>query len=403
MKYKAVVSRGKIKVVILSFITLVYFNNILNAKTRLPVVKASSEKATIHDGENVRLNWQLNSKIKPDIYYVNIPRNNSKVTLYTDQDKISFKTKFGDSYDFVVLINNKDSCYVRILAKDDPSVLYYHSKESLPDTIPFALNGSRIYFQGILNGQMSVSIQFDLGAGTSCVNKMSSDKIQLNFDGKSMVSNTQGLNEARTSPDNTLSIGNLKWSDVVLTEVGNMKKEEDLIIGNTLFRDKIIEIDYDKKIIVVYEKLPAKAKIFSKQEVFYEQNRPKFKSDIIHNGKTFPFWLLFDTGREGTMLIGEDFTGLNGNWNKLKELQIINGKKIVKVDAVIGGHVFKDIVTNAADPSKPNGRPTLFGNQILNHFNVILDNRKGNIYLKPNGLINESYSDYQSYLKQISK
>jgi len=75
----------------------------------------------------------------------------------------------------------------------------------------------------------------------------------------------------------------------------------------------------------------------------------------------------------------------------------------VRLDAFIAGMEFKDIVTNAADPSKPTGRPTLFGNQILNHFNVILDNRNGFIYLKPNNRSNEPYSDYKSYLMEMSK
>ena len=103
------------------------------------------------------------------------------------------------------------------------------------------------------------------------------------------------------------------------------------------------------------------------------------------------------------MLIGDDFTRQGNNWESLKELQIINGRKIIRLDAIIAGREFKDIVTNAADPSKPAGRPTLFGNQILSHFNVILDNQKGFIYLKPNSRINEPYFNYESYLKEVLK
>jgi hypothetical protein len=52
---------------------------------------------------------------------------------------------------------------------------------------------------------------------------------------------------------------------------------------------------------------------------------------------------------------------------------------------------------------KPKGRTSLLGNQVLNHFNMILDNRNGILYLKPNSRIHEPYSDYQSYLKEMSK
>lgn len=278
-----------------------------------------------------------------------------------------------------------------------------HSEMVLPDTIPFVLRGSRIYFSGRLNGQHDVSIEFDLGAGTSAVNATSSDRLLLSFDGTQMLSNTQGVNEARMSKVNTLTIGPLTWSGLSLTEVGNMKPDEDLIVGNGLFRNKVIEIDYDHLRLIVHDRLPSTAKTFRKQRVVFEQDRPKFEATFKNGGHTYAFWFLFDTGRDGSMLIGEDLTGRDGNWKKLQALQMLNGKKIVRLDAVVGGEVFKDVVTNAADPGKPGGRPSLFGNQILSHFNVILDNRKGYLYLKPNGRVNEPYADYRRYLKDVTK
>lgn len=359
--------------------------------------------ATISDGHYLIIDWKLDPRLKPDVYYVNIPLKNSKVTLTTDQGKISFNTKYGKSYDFIVLLNERDSCFTRIVAKEAPTSISMQSKNNNPQAIPFTLIGSRIYFHGHVNGKEDVTIQFDLGAGGSCVNKLSSEKLKLSFDSKVMVDNSQGVNEARRSSGNELTIGDFTWLGVPLVEVGNMKAHEDLIVGNGLFRNKIIEIDYDKKVLIVHDQLPAYANEYRKQDVFYEQDRPKLKADFVHNGKKYSFCFLFDTGRDGTMLIGEDFTGQGKNWDELKELQIINGKKIIQLDATIAGVTFKNIVTNAADPSNPQGRPTLFGNQVLNHFNVILDNRNGVIYLKSNSRKDEPYSDYESYIKQMSK
>lgn len=379
------------------------FNSDLLAQKRLPVIHATHEKAIILDGSHVKIDWRLDSKLKPDIYYVNIPLKGGRVTLKTDQDKIRFNTKYGKSYDFIVVLNKKDSCFTRIVAKETPTPVSLKSDKPYPQNIPFTLIGSRIYFQGLLNNQKEVTIQFDLGAGGACVSKVASEKLQVSFDGKGMVDNSQGVNEARVSSGNELKLGEFTWSGLPLIEVGNMKPHEDLIVGNGLFRKKIIEIDYDKKVLIVHEQLPAYAREFKKQAVFYEQDRPKLKADIIQNGKKYSFWFLFDTGRDGTMLLGEDFTGQDQNWEDLKELQLLNGRKIVRLDAILAGIVFKDIVTNAADPSNPQGRPTLFGNQLLNHFNVILDNQQGEIYLKPNSRKDEPYSDYESYLKQMSK
>ncbi len=376
--------------------------SVANAQVKRPLIKATKKEAVIQDGKYVTHHWKLDRRARPDIYYVYIPRRKRKVTFKTDQGKLSFKTRYGKSYDFVVLLNEKDSFFIRIVAKDGPNGISLQWQQSLPDTIPFTLMGSRVCLQGLLNGKEPVSIQFDTGAGGSCVSKTSSEKLNLSFTEKTILSNTQGINEVRKSVNNKLAIGNLDFSGISLVETGNMQPGEDLIIGNYLFRDKIIEIDYDKKLFIVGEQLPAYAKTFTKRPMIYGM---KIKADIVQDGKKYSCLFGFDTGRDGAMLLREDFTGQAENWKNLKELTILNGRKIVRLDATIAGVEFKDIVTNAADPTKPAARKagSLFGNQILNHFNVIFDNRNGYIYLKPNSRINEPYSNYKSYEEEMKK
>ena len=373
-----------------------------NAQEKIPLIKSTHGNAIIADGEHIRLNWKLSPELKPDVYYLNIPSIESKVSLKTNLDSISFDTKPGQKYDVMVLLHEKDTCHIQIASTHPPTTVAIHYDEKLPLSIPFSLVGSRVYFQGQLNGK-AVNIQLDFGAGTNVINKMNSDKLDLNFSTTTWVDNTDGVHEERTSLNNELTIGNVGWTGIPVTEVNNMKPFEDMIIGNALFRDKIIELDYDRMQLTIHDKLPFKAKSYTKQPVFYEQSRPKFEAKFIHNNKSYKFWFLFDTGRNGTMLIGEDFTSRNLHWEELKELMIINERKIVRLDAIIAGQKIKDIVTNAANPEKPQGRPTLFGNQILNHFNAILDNTKGILYLKPNHRMQEPYSDYNSFLKEVAK
>jgi hypothetical protein len=403
MKQTKIITKMQITIKTILFIACYFgLSTAVIAQSKLPLIKASNEKAIITDGENVKIEWKLDPKLKPDIYFVNIPLIKSKVSLKTDQDEISFQTKPGGNYDFIVLLNEMDSCYVRISSCQPPASEIMNFDGKLPESIPFSMKGSRIYFKGKLNGKL-LNIQLDLGAGTNVVNKLVSDTLGLTFSQSTLVSNTEGVNEQRTSINNELKLGDLSWSGISVTEVGNMQPYEDMIIGNGLFRDKIIELDYDSKNFTIHDKLPSKAKTYSKQPVYYEQNRPKFEAEFVHNGKKFDFWFLFDTGRDGTMLIGENFTALNNNWIELNPLMTIKGRKIVCLDAIIAGQKFSDIVTNAADPSNPQGRPTLFGNQILSHFNIILDNRSGIIYLKANSRTNEPYSDYKGYLEEVSK
>jgi hypothetical protein len=372
-----------------------------SAQKKLPVISAFSRNSTIYD-ELVKVPWALDPKQKLDIYYVNVPRRKNKVTLVTDKGQISFKTTYGKNYDLVVVINNKDSCFVRISAIDDPATKALRPGGLFPDTIPFTLRGSRIYLQGMLNGKEQVSIQFDTGANAPCVSKASSDRLNLAFGSKTTLSNSQGVNEVRKSLNNNLTVGHLNFNGISLVETGNMQPGEDLIIGYNLLRHKIIEIDYDKLLFIVHDKLPSAAKTFTKQPML---NKLSLKTQLIQNGKKYTFWVGMDTGRDGTMLIGQEFTEQPGVWENLKELTILNGRKILRLDVTVAGVTFKDIVTNAADPTKPAARRTgtYFGNVLLNHFNWIIDNLNGYIYLKPNGRINEPYSNYKDFESEMRK
>jgi hypothetical protein len=182
-----------------------------------------------------------------------------------------------------------------------------------------------------------------------------------------------------------------------------MDESEDMIIGNTLFRDKIVEIDYDKKIVIIADSLNKSFVGYSAHDVTYYQQRPRFEMDVKVGGKYYPFHFLFDTGRDGTMLIGEDFTAQYGLWDQYRSILTLGNKKIVVIPELkIGTRVFRDIVTNANNPRHPNGKQSLIGNEVLNQFNVILDNHKGIIYLKPNSLQNENYATYREFKLQAA-
>lgn len=383
------------------FFLLFSMSTILFAQKRIPVITSNSDKAWIAEGKSIAVEWHLEPDTKPDIYYVNIPAKRSIVHFKTDKARLTIHTRPGEIYDFIVLLREKDSCRVRISSTLPPDLPKFEASQAFPISIPFRPVGSKIYFDGKVNNK-NVVIQFDSGAGTGAVNKNSSEKLNLQFSSHKLVSNTEGLNKEKESAHNLLALGNIEWKDASLTEVGNMQDFEDIIIGNGFFRNYIIEIDYDSSKFIVHKTLPGKIKDYKKIDIIYEQNRPKFKAGFVHNKTKYEHWFLFDTGRDGTMLIGEDFTASDRHWERLEPLAVVNGRKIIRLNAFIAGTEFKDIVTNAADPAKPNGRPSLFGNQILNHFNVVLDNKNGTLYLKPNSLMQKPYFNYESYLKEVS-
>jgi hypothetical protein len=336
---------------------------------------------------------------KPDYYYTEVPRKDHRVTFITDIDSISFDVSFGNTYDFIILWNEKDTCYTRISASYR-NILSYSKTNAAhgPDTIPFFMNNSRIFFEGSINQNSGMIFQFDLGAGMSNISHKSVEKARITFDGKTNLINTHGTNEAPTSSSNTIEIAGLVWENVPFVQTQNMDKYEDAIIGNSLVEGKVVEINYDLMMMILHDTLPPFREGYSKHEVIYSEHRPHIKAAIVVDGKPYTDWFLFDTGRKGTGVIGDSFFRKNNVWDKLKTVRTSGDKHIAVIpQLMIGECRFTNVIAPAWNPEGINaGRSNILGNELLNHFNVFLDNQNGIIYLKPNSLQNNKYKNLNS-------
>lgn len=82
-----------------------------SAQRSLPIIKAISNKVSIKDGAKLNKNcWTISPAIKPDVHKT----SNKRVTFYTDIDSITFNVKPDKIYNFIILLNNKDSAYTQI-------------------------------------------------------------------------------------------------------------------------------------------------------------------------------------------------------------------------------------------------------------------------------------------------
>ena len=129
----------KIKLFIISFFVAVS----VIAQSHLPIVKANSITASMREGNELyKDNWTIMPNIKPDIWEVNFYKNGTKkVALITDIDSISFEVEQNKTYNFIVLLNGKDTAYTQIKTiktkKIDPLKVkspYYFSKWVVSDT-----------------------------------------------------------------------------------------------------------------------------------------------------------------------------------------------------------------------------------------------------------------------------
>ena len=96
-------------ILLTGFLILTCF--IVPAQQMLPIIHATSKKASIRDGDNLNENgWTISPEINPDIHKTSA----KSVTFITDRDSIRFKVKRNKIYNFIILLNNKDTAYTQI-------------------------------------------------------------------------------------------------------------------------------------------------------------------------------------------------------------------------------------------------------------------------------------------------
>ena len=107
------------------------------AQARLPLIHSGVENIDIRNGDELEKgNWRLAPEYRPDIYYTN--KIGQKVTFYTDKDSISYLIHPDSVYDFVILLQGKDSSFTRI--QYQPGYLDYLKKAgsySSKDTVMY--------------------------------------------------------------------------------------------------------------------------------------------------------------------------------------------------------------------------------------------------------------------------
>ena len=83
------------------------------AQKRIPVIKANSKSVNVRDGKDLKKDaWNISPEIKLDIYLT--PNKNKKVTFYTDLDSITFFVQPNKEYNFIIILNNKDTAFTQI-------------------------------------------------------------------------------------------------------------------------------------------------------------------------------------------------------------------------------------------------------------------------------------------------
>jgi len=151
------------------------------------------------------------------------------------------------------LLNNEGKL-VRITLFDQLYGMKRATNPKLRAVIPFENKNGSIYLQVKINDfPRPLSLLFDTGADGMAVSQQLADELGLKVTRENNASMVGGNAKIKVSDQNTIQLDTLHLSGQGIAIFPEMGREGDGLIGNSLIRQYITHIDYDKNVISLYD------------------------------------------------------------------------------------------------------------------------------------------------------
>ncbi|MFY0482121.1 aspartyl protease family protein [Flavobacterium sp. PLA-1-15] len=281
----------------------------------------------------------------------------------------------------------------------------HHKKVS----IPFQLINNLIIVPVKVNG-IELNFLLDTGVDETLLFSLESkEEVKLNNIQKIRLRGLgdQASTEALKSSNNTLMLSSLKSVRheilIVIDPDFNFSSSLGIpvngILGSKFFKNNLVEVNYNKKILVVYnEERVNKQKLFSKYapfEITVENGKPYLQATATIGDTTIDTKCLIDTGNSDSVWLFEskskkinvpdknfdDFLGRGFNGD-------IHGKKAMIGQFSIGQFKFLNPICSFPDSLSIKNvnmvadRAGSVGGELLNRFTIIFDYENSKLYLK---------------------
>lgn len=396
------------KYISIVFLLFCSIGNSVFAQGGLPVIKASSPKVAIKDGnESVTKYWNHLVKGRFPVLY-DLAKNQAErdVTFYTDIDSVSFSVLPNSTYSFNVLLNEKDTCSV-ILSTAIPTFSRLDRSSTDIISIPFEINKNKqIIVRGSINKSQEIEFVFDLGARiTYLIGADLAKKNNLILDGKMEDESVTGLATETTSSKNTLVFSKIQIENTPICYIdeNGFLDEGGGLIGFNIFQGKVLEIDFDNQLLLVHNSVGEKANRYSAVE-FKQTTGGMYIPVALNNGqKETVGWYFFDTGADFALSIDSRFAArenLFGTMKKTGTSSIVSSEeKVLQVDNLlapkisIAGFPFAEVPVllgkdSFAESAIEDG---VIGIELQKRFNYIIDYPNSIMYVKPNKYFGDKF------------
>lgn len=283
--------------------------------------------------------------------------------------------------------------------------IFFQANLFAQDTIPFTLGmNNKIYIKARINNSDELNFMFDTGADENAIKKSVLDKKAIcKIDGKDKNIGVGGTHDVETSSTNTIQINANRKTNQRLVVLDYEDDFEDGIIGWPFFENKVVNINYGIKKIIVHDQLPEIPKEYIKLNFKKINNLFYIPLTLIVDGKKITDWYELDTGCDGSIIISNLLAtkrNLIGKMTKIgssvttgSDNHEIENDMVLLDEVRMKKYRFFRIPIDVAVTKSTEENNDLVGNNFLKRFHVFLDFTKNNIYLKVNNLVHTPYKE----------
>jgi hypothetical protein len=309
-----------------------------------------------------------------------------------------------------------------VFAQDERRTYVHRTPVRAVTRIPFELNGNEIFLQLRVNGSKPLWFGLDTGAYASVINTTTAQSLGLKMGVNGVATGAGGQVESTNVPDVTFDIGgailkDLNINALALVSIENsMGHKMDGILGSEFFRRFVVEIDFEKMEISLYE--PASFNYRGGGEMLalsFNDNHPYVRARVELQGRdAIDGEFVIDTGSNFALILLPSFI----EENKLKASlpptlktfgRGVGGEIAMPVGRAsrlqLGGITIERPVT--AFPQNGmfgrTGKAGNIGSAVLRHFKVTFDYSHSRMMLEPNGRFAEAYEYDMSGLQLVTE
>lgn len=259
--------------------------------------------------------------------------------------------------------------------------------------IPFQLTEyNNIIVKALVNEKDSLHLMFQIAMEDA---SLSPERIRK---AEHILFDKNGISEG-----NQVQIGNIKWKNILFFDNELSGQKSDGKIGTGIFKDKIFKIDYDKSKFIIYDKMPDLTG-YQSIPLTYKNGGIFINIESFIHEKNYVHSFYLQSGYSGGLLYDNQFSDDNMLVDKLKvtdkkTLKNSSGQSVVTNQAIlpqmkIGDITIKNVSVGFFIGELKTQRYSLFGADLLKHFNWIFDAERKTAYIQPNTFFKTEYLNF---------